>query len=96
RTYTDLILPNANIAGKTGTAEVGEDLELGRMKENSWLVSYDQNQRNMVLCTIDFNSHYYGVGYGTLTTKMMYETIYADGAYSPPEAVDPNQTSTIE
>lgn len=96
RTYTDLILPNVNIAGKTGTAEVGEDLELGRMKENSWLVSYDQNQRNMVLCTIDFNSHYYGVGYGTLTTKMMYETIYADGAYSPPEAVDPNQTSTIE
>lgn len=96
KTYTDLVMQNVDIAGKTGTAEVGEDPETGRMKENSWLVSYDQNQRNMVLCTIDFNSHYYGVGYGTLTTKLMYETIYADGAYSPPKAVDPNQTSAIE
>ena len=96
RTYTDLIMPNVNIAGKTGTAEVGEDLELGRMKENSWLVSYDQNKRNMVLCTIDFNSHYYGVGYGTLTTKLMYETIYADGPYIPPKSIDPNQIGAIE
>ncbi|HHU53384.1 MAG TPA: hypothetical protein GXZ43_04820 [Clostridiaceae bacterium] len=95
-TYPNLNLSNVKIAGKTGTAEVGEDYELGRMKENSWLVSYDQNQRNMVLCTIDFNSHYYGVGFGTLTTKLMYETIYADGPYSPPESVDPNQTSTID
>lgn len=96
KTYPNLVMPNVNVAGKTGTAETGYDEAYGRARENSWLVSYDQNMRNMVLCTIDFDSHVYGVGFGTLTTKLMYEVIYADGAYSPPAAVEPTQTTTVE
>lgn len=95
KTYPNLIIENIDIAGKTGTAEVGEDPETGRVRENSWLVSYDQKMRNMVLCTIDFDSHVHGVGFGTNTTKSMYEAIYADGAYTPPAAVNPNGISSV-
>lgn len=86
-TYPTLNFSGTSLAGKSGTAEVGYDELADATRQDSWFVSYDQNMRNLVLSVTCFDTHLLGFTEAINTTKHLYQDIYEDGPYSPPEAI---------
>ena len=86
-TYPSVNYSNMKLAGKTGTAESGYDEINGLVKQNSWFISYDQNQRNLVLATTFFDTHLLSFNEAVNASGEIFQNIYSDGPYSVSEAI---------
>lgn len=87
-TYPMINVSGASLAGKSGTAEAGYDEVNAAIRQNSWFVSYDQNQRNLVLSVTIFDTHLTGFLDAVNATKDIYQTLYQNGPYSVPQAAE--------
>ena len=93
KTYTTLNYDNIKLAGKSGTAEVGFDEVNNMTKQNSWFVSYDQTERNMVLSVTVFDTHLLSFSEAVDATGTIFTNLYSDEPYSPPAPVEINYIS---
>ena len=90
KTYTSLNYDNIKLAGKSGTAEVGFDEVNNMTRQNSWFVSYDQAERNMVLSVTVFDTHLLSFSEAVNATGAIFTNLYSDEPYSPPVPVEIN------
>ncbi len=95
-TNPTLNFSGTSLVGKSGTAEVGFDEATNQVRQNSWFVSYDQNQRNLVLSVTIFDTHLKTFQEAVNATEDIFRTINQGGSYAPPQAVEAERAITIE